>query len=69
MVDRVTAGQRIRDLRKSRGLTVEYCCMNTDISPTAWRSYERGDRTPRDEKKEAIASFFGKTINVIFFKE
>ena len=37
------------------------------ISKSALSMYERGERMPRDEVKERIASYFGKSVQEIFF--
>lgn len=67
MIDKKAVGARIQELRKGKRLTVEECCMATNVSPSAWRKYELGDRMPRDEVKMAIAALFNKSIKYIFF--
>lgn len=37
------------------------------ISKSALFMYERGERMPRDEVKERIASHYGSTVQHIFF--
>lgn len=37
------------------------------ISLSALAMYENGDRIPRDETKKRIASFYGKSVEEIFF--
>ena len=69
MVDRATIGNRIRDMRKNRRLSVEECCAAVGVSQSAWYSYENGDRMPRDEVRENMASLFRCSIYSIFFKE
>ncbi len=37
------------------------------ISVSAYTKYERNERIPRDEVKERIAKYYGKSVQNIFF--
>lgn len=40
-----------------------------NISKSALDKYERGERVPRDNVKRRIATYFGKTVQEIFYDE
>ena len=64
-MDSKLAGKRLRLLRGNR--TREKVANDLHISASALRSYENGDRRPRDEVKDKIALYYGKTVQEIFF--
>lgn len=37
------------------------------ITERALKSYELGDRTPRDDVKAALAKYYGESVTYIFF--
>ena len=39
------------------------------ISRSSLIKYEHGERTPRDNIKKRIATYFGKTVQEIFYDE
>lgn len=58
---------RLRELRKEKKLTLKEVSSqleqnNLKISPDALAKYERGDREPKIEKWEALASFFNVLV-------
>lgn len=55
----------LRDLRADK--TQEQIANSLGITKSSWAMYERGERNPRDEIKIKIASFFGKSVQDIFF--
>jgi len=61
-------GQRIRELRKSRGLTQAELAAFSDlgISQASLAAYETGAREPSMETIAAIAHFFHVTIDSLF---
>lgn len=59
------AGAILRKLRGAR--TLKQVASDLGMSWQALQSYENGIRTPRDNKKERIATYYGKTISDIFF--
>ena len=60
---------KIRELRKKNRFTVDECCDAVGVSPSAWRMYETGERSPRDDVKIKIADFFNRTVQFVFFSE
>ncbi len=66
MEDSMTIGKRLLELRGS--IPRKTICKAVNITYTALSNYENGLRIPRDEVKVALANFFGKTVEEIFFK-
>ena len=60
-----TFGDILRELRGEK--TQEQMAIAIGVTKSSWAMYERGERIPRDEVKIKIASFFGKTVQEIFF--
>lgn len=58
-------GEMLRNLRGAR--TQSEVADACKISTQALSSYERGERIPRDEVKIRIASYYGVTIQDLFF--
>ena len=61
-----TTGQRLRRMRGKRTLSEAASAMG--ISTSALGAYERGERTPRDEVKQQIAKYYGRSVAYIFFR-
>lgn len=66
-MDRCAIGKKIKELRGD--MPVDEFAKEIDISPSAVRMYESGERIPRDEIKLKIARYFGKSIEEIFFAQ
>ena len=62
-------GQRLRELRIARGMTGADFANAIGVTESAVYMYESGERTPRDDKKVAIANLFGVTVAEIFFAD
>lgn len=60
-------GQRLIELRGNR--TQEEVAKALGVSVSAIGMYERGERIPRDEIKIALAKFYDKTVQSIFFAD
>lgn len=60
-----TIGKRLTELRGDR--TQESVAEAMNISTSAIGMYERGERIPRDSVKIAIANYYGKSVQEIFF--
>lgn len=58
-------GRRLRVLRGSRNR--DKVAKDLGISTSALGMYECGQRMPRDEIKIAIANYFDRTVQEIFF--
>ena len=57
--------KRLVDLRGDRTQATVATAIGTSVSAVAM--YESGSRMPRDEIKVAIARYFGKTVEEIFY--
>lgn len=66
-MDSKRVGALLRTLRGS--LSLADVAKHLGITVSALAMYERGERTPRDEVKERIAHFYGRSIGSIFFAE
>ena len=60
-------GKKLRQLRQESGLSLAKVSNDTGIGRTALQNYEAGIRIPRDEAKAILASYYGKTIDFLFF--
>lgn len=61
-------GERLKNLRRKRGLTQKEISKMAKISVAAVTNYEAGKRIPRDEVKIKLAKIYGSTVEDIFFK-
>ena len=64
-VDNTLIGQRLRSLRGVK--TLDEVSNATGIGRSALNMYELGYRTPRDEAKIALAAYYSKSVEEIFF--
>ena len=62
-------GQRLRELRVAHGMTGAAFADAIGVTESAVYMYESGERTPRDDKKVAIAKLYGVTVAEIFFAD
>ena len=62
-----TIGDNLRELRKSKGKTVAAVAKDLGITASALSNYENNIRIPRDNIKIAIADYYKKPIQKIFF--
>lgn len=58
-------GNRLRALRGEKSL--EEVAKATGLTRSAIFMYETEERIPRDENKVALANYFGKTVQELFF--
>ncbi|MBB5148617.1 helix-turn-helix transcriptional regulator [Ureibacillus thermosphaericus] len=58
-------GKKLTELRGNKSR--EKVANDIGVSVSAWQMYENGQRIPRDEIKVKIASYFGKSIEEIFY--
>lgn len=66
-MDAKAIGERLIQLRGER--TQEEVARALGISVSSVGMYERGERMPRDEIKIAIAKYYDKTVQFIFFTD
>jgi DNA-binding XRE family transcriptional regulator len=64
-LDSAKIARRLIDLRGDR--TQQMVADDLGITRTAIGMYETGERIPKDEVKAAIAQYYGKTVQEIFF--
>lgn len=67
MFDKKINGERLRRLRGDK--TREEVCTATGIGISALSMYENGERSPRDDIKEILASYYNTTVGALFFNE
>ena len=56
---------RLKNLRKERGLTQDQLAVKTNISQTAISNWEAGNRSPSIEYVIALAHYFGVSLDYI----
>lgn len=59
-------GQRIRDIRTSRGISQEKFALSIDMDRTYYASVESGNRNISIKNIEKIAQGFGITLEELF---
>jgi transcriptional regulator with XRE-family HTH domain len=64
-MDAAVIGQRLRSLRGDK--TQREVAQNLDITPMAISQYEQGERIPADNIKIALARYYNKSVEEIFF--
>lgn len=67
MQDKTVVGMRLKSYRRAKGVSRDIAAAEIGISSSALGMYEQGSRTPRDEIKMAIATYYGHTVQEIFF--
>ena len=65
--DRKVVGQRIKNLRGDRSRTEVAKALG--VTTMAIYRYETGERTPPDAMKVAMAEYFGRSVESIFFSK
>lgn len=67
MPDKAVIGAKLKAYRKAKGVSRDVAAAEIGISSSALGMYELGIRTPRDEVKMGIASYYGHSVQEIFF--
>ena len=67
IIDRIEIGRRLRELRKTRGLSSLDLSKEIGTSRSAIQMYEAGKRLPRDEIKTRLADFYKLSVDEMFF--
>ena len=67
MITNKSAGDKLIELRKSKGKSRADVAKAVGVSTSAIAMYERGERQPKDEIKVKIATYFKKSVSSIFF--
>jgi len=66
-LDADAIGKRLRELRGAR--SQQEVADATGVSKMAISGYEAGKRIPKDGMKIALANYYGKTVEEIFFTQ
>ena len=61
--------ENLRYLRNKKGLTQTELAKALGIPTTTYNAYETGQNVPRDQIKQRIANYYGRSVQYIFFKE
>ncbi len=61
----MSIGETIKALRGNE--SKESVAKKIGVTLSSWTKYERDERVPRDEVKVRIATYFGKSVQEIFF--
>lgn len=64
-MDDKAIGARLRELRGDRSQQEIANAIGVEVMTIS--NYERGERVPNDKNKIKLASYFGKTVQEIFF--
>ena len=64
-----TIGDTLKELRKTKKKTVAAVARDIGITASALSNYENNLRVPRDNIKIAIADYYKKPIQKIFFAQ
>ena len=57
--------EKIKELRKQKGVTGEFVATSVGLSESAYRNYERGVREPNFEILSKLADFYGVTTDYL----
>lgn len=59
----------IKNLRQKQNMTQNEAANAIGVSSSAWKKYETGKRTPRDDIKIKIAALLDSSVQTIFFAD
>lgn len=59
----------LKKLRARKGVTQTEIAKAIGVPVSTYNAYETGQNIPRDEKKKAIAEYYGLTVGYIFFNK
>ena len=62
-----TIGETLKELRQAKGKSIAEVAKDVGITPSALGNYESNIRIPRDEIKVALADYYRKPIQKIFY--
>lgn len=66
-MDKIAIAENLRMLRGERSQSAVANAIG--VVPSTYSMWETAQRTPSDEMKEAIADYYGKTVQEIFFTQ
>lgn len=62
-------GEKLKELRKAKGITSETLCNSIGISSGSYRNYERDDRNPPYDVLLKIADYYNVSLDYLFGRE
>ena len=63
----MSIGTKLRALREQKQKTQQQVADDLNITKSALAMYERNRRVPRDEVQVRIATYYGESVQSIFF--
>ncbi len=60
--------ENLRELRHRKGVSQTDVARALGVPVTTYHAWESGQNIPRDPMKKAIADYYGRTVQFIFFK-
>lgn len=63
----MSIGTKLRALREQKQKTQQQVADDLNITKSVLAMYERNRRVPRDEVKVRIATYYGESVQSIFF--
>ncbi len=62
-------GEKLKELRKQKGITAEVLCKDLGITVGSYRNYERNDRNPPYDTLVKIADYYEVTADYLLGRE
>lgn len=62
-------GEKLKELRKAKGITSETLCNDIGIASGSYRNYERNDRNPPYDVLLKIADYYNVSLDYLFDRE
>lgn len=62
-------GDKLKELRQSKGITSDRLCNDIGITSSSYRNYERNDRNPPYDVLIKIADYYNVTLDYLFGRE
>lgn len=59
--------ENLRELRRRKGVSQTAIAKALGVPVTTYHAWEAGQNIPRDPMKKAIAEYYGRTVQFIFF--
>lgn len=63
----MNVAEKLKEARKKSGKTQREVAEDTGILQSTLSNYELGTRIPRDETKRLLASYYGTSVQELFF--
>ena len=66
-IDRTAIGQRLRSLRGEK--PIQKVAEDLGVSVSAISMWENGERLPKDDLKISLASYYGTSVQALFYAD